>query len=223
MKKPFVKKLTHALLIPLAIIIVLWEQLVYRPINWVSRYLEKNKIIHRLADKVRNSNPYVALFILACCGLPLIPFKIAGLYLVGHGYTLLGLGTFGLAKIVGGAISVQIFNLTEPAIRKIAFLNTSLNWIFDKKNKIKKVLTEMPAMVAVKEHTKQMKLWVKNVVVNNTLYQKVRNMFGKKPSGVSVSATVVVESVAITQTEELTIFQRIKLRHKKYAKEYRVE
>lgn len=181
MKKETFKKIAKPFIFLLAVGIVLWEQLFYKPIKYVSDFIERNKIVHKISDKIRHSNPYVALLILAGCGLPLIPFKMAGIYLIGHGYTLLGMGTFGLAKVVGGAISVQIFNLTEPAIRKIQFVNTSLNWIFDKKNKIKKVLTESPHYISMQANIKVCKNQMKEVCFNNAYFQKAKGYFTKKP------------------------------------------
>lgn len=211
MKKETLKKLAKPLIFPLAVGIVAWEELFYKPIKAVSNFIEKNKIVHKLSDKVRNSNPYVALGILACCGLPLVPFKMAGLYLVGHGYTLLGIGTFGLAKVVGGAISVHMFNLTEPAIRKIKFVNTALDWTFDKKNKIKKIVTDSPHFISAQTHIREIKASIKGYFADNYLVQKAKAMF-KKKSVQSMTETHSVDKIEIVQSisvADSTIVERI--------------
>ena len=208
MKKETLKKLAKPLIFPLAVGIVAWEELFYKPIKYVSNFLEKNKIIHKVADKIRNSNPYVALGILACAGLPLVPFKIAGLYLVGHGYTVLGIGTFGLAKVVGGAISVQMFNLTEPAIRKIKFVNTALDWTFDKKNKIKKVVTDSPHYIAAQNHIREVKANIKDFVVHNAYFQKAKSLF-KKKTITEVKQDTSVDIIQTVTVAEATIVERI--------------
>lgn len=207
MKKETLKKIAKPFIFPLAVGIVAWEELFYKPIKYVSNFLERNKIIHKVSDKIRNSNPYVALAILACCGLPLVPFKMAGIYLVGHGYTLLGIGTFGLAKVVGGAISVQIFNLTEPAIRKIKFVNTSLDWTFDKKNKIKKVVTESEHYITMQNHVREVKANIKQVVSENLYFQKAKAMFKKKSNFVEVPSSKKTDIGQMIV--EATIAQRI--------------
>lgn len=204
MKKETLKKIAKPFIFPFAVAIVIWEELFYKPIKYVSNFLERNKVIHKIADKIRNANPYVALLILACCGIPLIPFKMAGLYLVGHGYTLLGLGTFGLAKIVGGAISVQIFNLTEPAIRKIKLINTSLDWTFDKKNKIKKVVTDSPYFISMQTHVREVKANIKNFIAGNTYIQQAKSMFKKKAPVDTVKQDFVTTVVEATIVERIT-------------------
>lgn len=204
MKKETLKKIAKPFIFPLAVGIVAWEELFYKPIKYVSNFLERNKVIHKVSDKIRNSNPYVALGILACCGLPLVPFKMAGLYLVGHGYTLLGIGTFGLAKVVGGAISVQIFNLTEPAIRKIKFVNTTLDWTFDKKNKIKKVVTESPHYIAMQNNVREVKANIKNFIADNSYIQKAKSMFKKKSSNEPIKQDFVSTVVEATIVERIT-------------------
>lgn len=212
MKKETLKKLAKPLIFPLAVGIVAWEELFYKSIKFVSNFLEKNKVIHKVSEKIRHSNPYVALGILACAGLPLVPFKIAGLYLVGHGYTMLGIGTFGLAKVVGGAISVQMFNLTEPAIRKIKFVNTALDWIFDKKNKIKKVVTDSPHYIAAQNQIREVKANIKEFVVNNSYFQKAKSLFKKKTPVESQQDIKEVTSIDIVQSvtvADATIVERI--------------
>lgn len=207
MKKEFLKNLAKPIIYPLAIGIVLWEKLAYKPIKAITNYLEKNKVLHKISDKIRHSNPYIAMAILACAGLPLVPFKIAGLYLVGHGYTALGIGTFGLAKVIGGAVSLHLFNLTEPAIRKLPWANTALDWTFDKKNKIKKVLVESSAYIATKEVIHNIKQKLKESLNNNTYYQKLKEKFKKKDN--TEDKFIVNESFPIKITEEMTITQKI--------------
>lgn len=209
MKKDILKKFAKPFFFILAVSIVLWEEIFYKPIKYFSNFIEKNKIVHKLSDKIRNSNPYVALAILAGCGLPLIPFKIAGIYLIGHGYTLLGMGTFGLAKVVGGAISVQIFNLTEPAIRKIKFMNTSFDWIFEKKNQIKQILIESSYYISLQNKIQQLKFQIKEACFNNTYFKKAHNFFSKK----------VGNTIELLVVPEQTIVERItsKIEHLNYS------
>lgn len=194
MNKYMVKQIVKPALYLLAIMIVLWEQLIFKPIRFVSQYMEKNKIIHKVSEKIRHSNPYVALLILASCGIPLIPFKMAGLYLVGHGYAILGIGTFGLAKIVGGAISLHLFNLTEPAIRKIVWVNFFLNWAFNKKNKIKNILIQSKAYIVIKETIHSLKMTVKNFMVKQTFIQYAKNIFKKKEKFPAQDNRLLIES-----------------------------
>lgn len=209
MKKQIVKTILKPFLLPVAIGIVAWEELAYKPIKAISNFLEKSQIIHKVSDKIRNANPYVALTILMCGALPLLPFKMAGLYLIGHGYKVLGIGTFGAAKIIGSGIGVHLFNLTEPSIRKIPFINSSLDWIFDKKDKIKHVLTESPAYIATKEMIHTAKSHVKEFIAKNEFIQTAKNLFKKKTVSkepiVHIEKTVEVSIV----TPELSIFERI--------------
>lgn len=212
MKKETLKKLSKPLILPLAIGIVLWEELAYKPIKAITGYLEKNKIVHRVSDKIRQANPYVALAILVGGALPLLPFKMAGLYLIGHGYKALGIGTFALAKVIGGGIGVHLFNLTEPAIRKIPLVNSTLNWVFDKKDKIKHVLTESPAYIATKEMIHSAKSSIKEFIANNEVIQKAKNLFKKKTTSThSESSHVIVETSTsrVIESANSTIFERI--------------
>lgn len=214
MKKETLKKLSKPLILPLAIGIVLWEELAYKPIKAITGYLEKNQIVHRVSDKIRQANPYVALAILMGGALPLLPFKMAGLYLIGHGYKALGIGTFALAKVIGGGVGVHLFNLTEPAIRKIPLVNSTLNWTFDKKDKIKRVLTESPAYIATKEMIHSAKSSIKEFVANNEVIQSAKKLFKKThiPSHINSEfshVTIKTSSSHVIESANSTIFERI--------------
>lgn len=114
--------------------------------------------------------------------------------------------TFGLAKVVGGAISVHMFNLTEPAIRKIKVVNNSLDWFFDKKNKIKKVLTESPHFIATKNHINEIKRSIKTYLSQNEIVQKAKSLIKKKSASSEVQKIEVVQTLIITES---TIVERI--------------
>ncbi len=186
MDNHLIKKITKPLLYPLAIGVVAWEEAFYKPVKAISQYIEKNKIVHRVSDKIRNSHPLVAVGLLLSCTLPLLPFKIAGLYFIGHGYKALGMATFGLAKVIGSAISLQMFNLTEPAMRKNEKINHTLNWIFDKKDKIKHVLDSSEIYQNIKRNIASLKSQIKESIspaikqIKNNVINIKNSFFPKK-------------------------------------------
>ena len=67
----------------------------------------------------------------------LFPFKLAGLYLIGHGHPALGLAVFVLAKALGAAALARVWTLTEKSLRQIGWLSRSVDWIVAKKDALK--------------------------------------------------------------------------------------
>lgn len=201
----FLKVILKSILIPIAIFIILFEDLIYKPIKFITNYLEKNKIIHLVSDKIRNANPYMAILIFLAGGLPLIPFNLAGLYLIGKGYTLLGIGTYGIAKIIGGAITIYLFNLTEVAMRKIPLVNSFLNFIFTKKNQIKSIVTSLSAYIfiynAIQSFKLKFKIWYSTCYLNKLIYSLFKSK--KTPYKDVDDSTTIIDRVDI-KTDNLT-------------------
>ncbi len=185
-KKKLLKSISKPLLYPLAFAVVAWEEAFYKPVKKLSEYIEKNKVVHIISDKIRNAHPLVATGLLLSCTLPLLPFKLAGVYFIGHGYKALGIATFGAAKVIGSAISLHMFNLTEPAMRKNAYINKGLNWVFDKKDKLKKYLDESVVYQNIKNMVHELKQSVKEKIgpsvqnLKKMVKEKIQYIFPKK-------------------------------------------
>ncbi len=131
--KHFFKK---AALYPLAIAIMVWEDAFYKPVNALGQYLGRHPSLKAVQVKISNMPPWAALAIFVVPVVTLFPFKMAGLWLLGQGHPILGGAIFASAKIVGAALFTRIFTLTEKSIRQISIVNTSLDFFFDKKDKL---------------------------------------------------------------------------------------
>ena len=65
--------------------------------------------------------PWAALLVFALPALALVPVKLLALYLLGRGYLLSGLMLVIAAKITGTALAARLFQLTHPALMKLAW------------------------------------------------------------------------------------------------------
>jgi hypothetical protein len=65
---------------------------------------------------IKRCSPRVslALFVIPVVGM--LPFKVGGLWLISHGYEVVGLLVFVLAKVTGTAIGARLFVLVKPAL-----------------------------------------------------------------------------------------------------------
>lgn len=106
--------------------------------------------VHRIENALANAPPWIAACAFLIPGALLFPFKIAGLYLIAHGHAALGGCVFLAAKAIGAAALARVWSLTESALRTIAWLSRSIDWIIDKKNQLKLWLSGLWAIRAAR-------------------------------------------------------------------------
>jgi hypothetical protein len=69
------------------------------------------------------------VFVFAIPGLVLLPFKLAGLWLIATGHPLLGLLAFLLAKTVGLAITAFLYETCRPKLMELAWFRGLSAWL----------------------------------------------------------------------------------------------
>ena len=65
--------------------------------------------------------PYAALALFALPALLLLPVKLAALWLIHQGRTMLGLAIIVIAKVIGTAIVARLFTLSQPALMQLGW------------------------------------------------------------------------------------------------------
>jgi hypothetical protein len=70
--------------------------------------------------------PYLALGLFLIPGLILLPFKVLGLWLMGHHQYALGVSTFILAKVVGTALGARLFVVLKPTLMTLSWFASGL-------------------------------------------------------------------------------------------------
>lgn len=119
-RRLFNRFLVHPAIFVLALLLVfeewLWEAL-SRTLARLSRFVPWQRIEAAIA----RLPPKWALTCFLIPALALLPFKLAGLYLIAHHQAVLGISTFVAAKIVGTALVARILKLTKPALLTLAW------------------------------------------------------------------------------------------------------
>lgn len=105
---------------PLALFILFeewgWEPL-KRAMAWVARWPPLAWVERHVAALP----PLAALTVFLAPSLLLVPVKLAALWLIGKGHALLGLVVIMVAKLVGTALVARLFQLTQPALMRLAW------------------------------------------------------------------------------------------------------
>jgi hypothetical protein len=107
MESTLKRLLTPPFIVVAALVLWFWEWL-WDPLERVMAKIGRWPVL-RLADAwISRSSRYVALACFVVPGAVLLPFKLLGLYFLGHGAAALGVATFLLAKVVGTALVARI-------------------------------------------------------------------------------------------------------------------
>ncbi|MGL4291665.1 MAG: hypothetical protein ACRCVA_35265 [Phreatobacter sp.] len=118
------RRLVRPFIVIAAIIILietwLWER-IGPQIRRVIDALPFARLKQAIHDGLERLPPYATLGVFIVPALLLIPFKLAGLSLIGHGHVILGCGVFLLAKVVGVGLEAFLFEACKPKLLQIGW------------------------------------------------------------------------------------------------------
>lgn len=135
----------HVLEIVLALVI-LFEEWGWRPLSAALARLAEINLVARLEMWVRVLPPWPALGVFLVPSVLFLPLKLAALWLIAGGHAVAAAGLFIFAKIAGTALYARIFQLTQPALMRLAWFASLYNWF-------------MPWKTALIAHVRQTAIW----------------------------------------------------------------
>ena len=106
----------------------LWDHLA-PPIARLVALLPFKPLRDAIAAGIARLPPWLTVFVFAIPGLVLLPFKLAGLWLIATGHPLLGLLTFLMAKTVGLAITAFLYETCRPKLMELAWFRSLSAWM----------------------------------------------------------------------------------------------
>lgn len=120
MEQRLKRLLTPPFIVLAALLLWFWEWL-WEPLEHFMVMLGRWPVLRLVETWIARAPRYVALACFIIPGAVLLPFKLIGLYFIGHGAAFLGICTFLAAKVVGTALVAHIFTLTKPQLMEIAW------------------------------------------------------------------------------------------------------
>lgn len=120
MEQRLKRLLTPPFIILAALLLWFWEWL-WEPLERFMAMIGRWPLLRLVETWIAGAPRYVALACFIIPGAVLLPFKLVGLYFIGHGAAFLGICTFLAAKVVGTALVAHIFTLTKPQLMEIAW------------------------------------------------------------------------------------------------------
>lgn len=122
-------RLLKSIAVALAAIVILFEEWLWEPLKRLMLAFGRLPVIRQLAALIGRLPPFAALVLYLVPVVVLLPFKIAGLWLISQGHSLLGIGTFLGAKVVGTALLAWLFSLTKATLLQIAWFARAYAWV----------------------------------------------------------------------------------------------
>jgi hypothetical protein len=100
----------------IAAIVVLVEEWLWDPLKRLMLGISRWPGLRALSAAIARLPPRWAVTVFAVPVVTLIPFKMAGLWLIARGQVSLGIVVFLGAKVLGTALYAWLFSLTRPAL-----------------------------------------------------------------------------------------------------------
>ena len=123
------RKILRRILLAPVLLVLLFEEWGWVPLAKAFARLAKLLLWARLEGIIKALPPWAALLVFGVPVIALIPIKLLALYLFSQGHMATGLTLVIAAKITGTAIAARLFQLTEPALMRLAwFARMYLPW-----------------------------------------------------------------------------------------------
>jgi hypothetical protein len=146
----------------IAVVVILFEEWLWEPLKRLMLAFSRLPVIRQLAAFIGRLPPFAALVLYLVPILVLLPFKIAGLWLIGQGHSLLGISTFLGAKVVGTALLAWLFSLTKPALMQIGWFARAYGWVTELSTAAHDWLHRQPIYQATRKLLTKIRTWIKS-------------------------------------------------------------
>ena len=124
-----IKKILRGLLLLPVLLVLLFEEWGWEPLARFFARLARLPLWAKLESQIKSLPPWAALLVFGVPVIALIPVKLLALYLFGRGHPAVGITLVIATKITGTAVAARLFQLTEPAMMRLAwFVRIYLPW-----------------------------------------------------------------------------------------------
>lgn len=122
------KKILKSILVFIAFIVILIEDVLWDYLLKVTKKLDEYKIVQKIELWMSGLSPYNALTLFIVPDLFIIPLKLALVKMMASGMIIEGIVLLIIAKIFATALYAKIFIVCKPALLQISWVK----WIHDK-------------------------------------------------------------------------------------------
>lgn len=143
--------LLRRLLIGLAGVILLIEEVVWEALEPAITWLHGLRLLQRLDALLRQVSPWTAVAIFLVPEAVIVPTKFLALWLMAAGHAGLGMTLFVTIKLLGTAVTVYLFAALKPKLMEIAAFRVCYDAIMRFKAMVHAYLQAQPWYVAARD------------------------------------------------------------------------
>ncbi len=159
-RKRFWKRLIQAPFAIISALVLGFIDWLWTPLLNLMMRLGRFQIFRQLERLIAGLPPYAALLVFVVPALLLLPFKILGLYLIGHGQKLAGMAVFMLAKVLGTALVARVFSLTAPTLMTLGWFSRLYKQFKSYKTRLYELVFEHPWIRLIRRISRR---WIEQV------------------------------------------------------------
>ena len=129
--------------------LILFEEWGWAPLARLLGVFARWPPVAWLERRIAALPPALAVLVFLVPALLLLPVKVAALWLIGRGRTLLGIGVIVAAKVIGTGLVARLFMLTRPQLMRLPwFARLYVRWVAWKEGVMARVRASLPWRVA---------------------------------------------------------------------------
>lgn len=111
-------------------LLILFEEWGWAPLSRLMARIGALPVLRQIERWIAGLPPHAALALFIVPTLLLLPVKLLALWLIGIGRGGLGIVVIVLAKLLGTAVMARLFQLTQPALMRLAwFARLYTRWV----------------------------------------------------------------------------------------------
>jgi hypothetical protein len=161
-------------------LIILFEEWGWQPLSQAAARLARIDVVARLEMWVRSLPPWPALAVFLVPSVLFLPLKLAAVWLIAGGHAIGATLLFAFAKVVGTALYARIFQLTQPALMRLAWFARLYNWFMPWKEELIAHAKATPVWrAAVAARISMRATWRRLKPVAVALLGRIRQMFAR--------------------------------------------
>ncbi|MEP7297408.1 MAG: hypothetical protein ABI702_14565 [Burkholderiales bacterium] len=157
------KRLLHPIVFVLAVILV-FEEWLWDKLKAGFRRLATIWPIRALDRALRTLPPWPSLLVLLLPALVLFPFKIAALWAVSNGQSMLGVAVLIGAKLVGTGLAAWLFDAVRDSARRLPWFDRLYVGVMSVLSRTRAWLHAQPAYLAAKAAVARARAWAARVL-----------------------------------------------------------
>jgi hypothetical protein len=160
----WLKRLLTPPLIVLAALLMWIEEWLWEHLKVFTAWVARFPLFKWIERQIQRLPPYPTMAVFLLPGTVLFPIKLGAVWLMTHGYVLVGIGVIVAAKIVGTAVVARLYVICQPKLMTIGWFARLHDWLTATRDRLYSAIRAMPLYQATRAKLSAIKQTVKHML-----------------------------------------------------------